>query len=131
MISLKVISIHISAHYIKITKQHFSTARNCAQQKKFKNNQLMSDSKSSFHLQQQQLYNAQLEKFGVKIVLDDVKGRCLVATKDLQPGNVVMVEAPFAFTLHTDHLEKRCCACFNMFEETQTPMACGNCKIAR
>lgn len=82
-----------------------------------------------FFKSQQLKYNPQLQKFGVEIVVDNDKGRSIVATKDLTPGNVVMVEAPFAFSLHSDQLHKRCASCFNLIDKQ--PMACANCQKTR
>ncbi|XP_071439115.1 SET and MYND domain-containing protein 4-like [Hetaerina americana] len=55
------------------------------------------------------------------------RGRHLAATRDLKPGDIVVVEEPFAWTTQSvDALKTHCLHCL---QRTRTPVSCKNCSM--
>lgn len=71
--------------------------------------------------------NHRLRAFGVEVAVDPsgTRGRCLLASKDLKPGDVVLSSSPFAIAPLAQLAPTRCGACF---ERSPNLMRCGGCK---
>ena len=71
--------------------------------------------------------NARLMPFGVEVAVDPsgIRGRCLIASKDFEPGDVVLASFPFAVAPLPELAPMRCGACF---ERSTSLMRCGGCK---
>ncbi|KAL7630318.1 UNVERIFIED_CONTAM: hypothetical protein RMT77_019532 [Armadillidium vulgare] len=60
----------------------------------------------------------------VKVKINEKTGRGLYATKDIYPGDVIMVDKPYVSVLCRENFETRCINCFKRFK---SPIPCDTC----
>ncbi|KAL3689824.1 hypothetical protein R1sor_016133 [Riccia sorocarpa] len=73
-----------------------------------------------------------LEKFlldhGLRISVDDTKGRCLIANRVFTPGELIISQEPYSSVLDIDSERRRCDNCFNLSSNVKR---CSACKSVR
>lgn len=67
---------------------------------------------------------------GVRVVVIEGKGRGIVATREFQPGDVVLKEAPYAAVAILEELDTTCSGEFTPLN-TATASRCSACKSVR
>ena len=63
-----------------------------------------------------------------KVAYTPEQGRYLVANRDIKPGEVILVEKPYASVLLPDRYSTHCHHCFS---RCLAPVPCSNCPVAR
>ncbi|XP_018009669.1 SET and MYND domain-containing protein DDB_G0284059 [Hyalella azteca] len=64
----------------------------------------------------------------VRVVVTEERGRAVVASRDIKPGSVVMVEQPYAYTVNASQLHERCLRCCR---RSLTNVPCDNCAVVQ
>ncbi|RXG60758.1 Histone-lysine N-methyltransferase Smyd1 [Armadillidium vulgare] len=60
----------------------------------------------------------------VEVKINEKTNKGLYATKDIDPGDVIMVEKPYASVLYKENFETHCNNCFKRFK---SPIPCDTC----
>ncbi|KAL0131088.1 hypothetical protein PUN28_002582 [Cardiocondyla obscurior] len=65
----------------------------------------------------------------VELLFDETKGRHLVATRDIRPGTVLIVDRPFSFSTDPPALDRNCLHCHATLKlEDSIKIPCRNCQ---
>lgn len=65
----------------------------------------------------------------VELQVDEVRGRHLVATKDIRPGTILIVDRPFSFSTDASDLGRNCLHCHATLKlEDSVRIPCRNCQ---
>ena len=64
----------------------------------------------------------------IKLVYSEAKGRQLVATEDIQPGEIVIVETPYSSILLPEYYNTHCQTCYH---RVIAPIPCWCCAKVR
>ncbi|XP_012060249.1 PREDICTED: SET and MYND domain-containing protein 4-like [Atta cephalotes] len=65
----------------------------------------------------------------VELQVDEARGRHLVATRDIRPGTVLIVDRPFSFSTDASALDRNCLHCHATLKlEDSVRVPCRNCQ---
>ncbi|KYN26843.1 SET and MYND domain-containing protein 4, partial [Trachymyrmex cornetzi] len=65
----------------------------------------------------------------VEMQIDETRGRHLVATRDIKPGTVLIVDRPFSFSTDASALDRNCLHCHATLKlEDSVRIPCRNCQ---